>query len=167
MRGFLSLEEYYAEDINSYYDNLQMGLPVDFYEGRHDPDHTRWLDYFLSTMAKAAEALRRKAIGLYAPEKHTALPWEGLRRLEQQLLTRLLTRGLDNKSEALIFTPSDIMKWYGVSATTARDWLKKWRDGNLVEPTKVAAQRIRSYALTSKWAQTIQLAVNSARGKTG
>jgi Fic family protein len=33
MRGFLSLEEHYMADLNAYYDNLQMGLPVDFYQG--------------------------------------------------------------------------------------------------------------------------------------
>ena len=167
MRGFLSLEEYYAEDINSYYDNLQMGLPVDFYEGRHDPDHTPWLDYFLSTMARAAEALRRKAIGLYAPEKQTALPWEGLRRIDQQLITRLLTRRLDKPLEPLVFNPSDIMEWYGISATTARDWLKEWRDEDFVMPTKVEARRIRTYALTNRWAELVQRAVHSASNKKG
>jgi Fic family protein len=167
MRGFLSLEEHYTEDINTYYDNLQMGLPVDFYEGRHDPDHTRWLDYFLSTMAKAAEALRLKAIGLYAPANHTALPWEGLHRIQQQLITRLLTRGLDKPSGGLVFSPADIMEWYGVSAETARDWLRKWRDEDFVVPVKLSAQRIHSYVLAEKWAKLVQSAMNSAGDKKG
>ena len=99
------------------------------------------------------------------PEKQTALPWEGLRRIDQQLITRLLTRRLGKPLEPLVFSPSDIMEWYGVSATTARDWLKEWRDEDFVMPTKVEAQRIRAYALTSKWAELVQLAVDSTSDK--
>lgn len=76
MRGFLSLEEHYTADLKAYYDSLQMGLPVDFYEGRHDPDHTQWLEYFLATMANAADGLRQEAIALYGPERRPVPPWE-------------------------------------------------------------------------------------------
>ena len=38
MRGFFSFDEYFNADRDRYYRNLQMGLPVNFYEGRHDPD---------------------------------------------------------------------------------------------------------------------------------
>jgi Fic family protein len=67
MRGFLSLEEHYTADLRTYYENLQMGLSANFYEGRHDPDHSQWLGYFLATMARAAELLHRQALDIYAP----------------------------------------------------------------------------------------------------
>lgn len=167
MRGFLSLEEHYTADLHAYYDNLQMGLPVDFYEGRHDPDHTRWLEYFLATMAKAADSLRQQAVALYDPANRPAPPWERLRRVQQQLLTRLMVRGLNEKSAMLGFTPSDMVEWFGVSATTAREWLEKWRKDGFVQPAKPGAQRFRSYLLAEPWSKMIQGALNNARVTQG
>ncbi len=167
MRGFLSLEEYYTANLNAYYDSLQMGLPVDFYEGRHDPDHTRWLEYFLATMAKAAEELRGQAVALFAPEKRIAPPWEQLRRVQQQLLTRLLVRCLNDRKDSLVFSPSDIVEWYGISGATARDWLDKWRDEEFVKPTKAEAQRVRAYILAGNWEALVRNALHSARVKKG
>ena len=42
-------------------------IKANFYEGRHDPDHSQWLGYFLATMARAAELLHRQALDIYAP----------------------------------------------------------------------------------------------------
>ena len=165
MRGFLSLEEHYAADLQAYYDNLQMGLPVNFYEGRHDPDHTRWLAYFLATMAKAADSLRQQAVALHDPASRTPPPWEPLRRVQQQLLTRLMVRGLNEGPEVLGFTPSDIVEWFGVSSNTAREWLDKWRDDGFVQPAKATAQRVRNYLLAEPWAGMIRTALNNARPK--
>ncbi|MDP2832860.1 MAG: Fic family protein [Pseudomonadota bacterium] len=151
MRGFLSLEEHYTADLGAYYDNLQMGLPVNYYEGRHDPDHSQWLGYFLATMAQASEALRRQAIALYEPERQPAPPWEKLRRVQQQLLTRLLMRGIEQGEAAMSFSPMDMVEWYGVSATTAREWLAQWREEAFVAPVNSQAQRIRAYMLSEYW----------------
>jgi len=165
MRGFLSLEEHYTANLQAYYDSLQMGLPVDFYEGRHDPDHTPWLEYFLGTMARAAEDLRKQAVALYDPENRPAPPWERLRRVQQQLLTRLVVRGLNEKPPILAFAPSDVVEWFGVSATTAREWLDKWRDDGFVQPAKPGAQRVRNYLLTETWAKLLHDVLHSARPK--
>ncbi len=165
MRGFLSLEEHYTADLQAYYASLQMGLPVDFYEGRHDPDHSQWLAFFLATMAKAAEVLRQRAIALHDPGAHPLPPWEGLRRTQQQLLTRLLTRCLSQQTDGLTFTPTEVMGWYGVSANTAREWLDKWRQEEFVQPLNVDAQRVRVYKLSEQWA-TIVRSGFSARRKT-
>ena len=48
---------------------------------------------FLATMASAAHNLEQQAVSLYAPEQRKAPPWESLRRVQQQLLNRLLLRG--------------------------------------------------------------------------
>lgn len=151
MRGFLSLEEHYTADLGAYYENLQMGLPVNFYDGRHDPDHSQWLGFFLATMAQAADDLRRQAIELYAPHRRKAPPWESLRRVQQQLLTRLMMRGLEEGSGNLSFTPPDMADWFGISANTGREWLDRWREEGFVLPARAGAQRIRAYVLAPKW----------------
>ena len=166
MRGFLSIEEYYTADLQAYYSSLQMGLPVDYYEGRHDPDHTRWLEYFFTTMAKAADGLREQAETLYAPQVRENPPWERLRRVQQQILTRLVMRGDQKKSDATVFTPGDVGDWFGVSANTARDWLEKWMGEGFVFPEKAGVQRIRNYVLAPGWAEILKSALNNAPVKT-
>lgn len=165
MRGFLSLEEHYTADLNAYYDNLQMGLPVNFYEGRHDPDHSQWLEYFLATMASAAQNLEQQAIALHAPERREAPPWESLRRVQQQLLNRLLFMGMEGAT-AMVFSPSNIVEWFGISSNTARDWLAKWREEGFVQPSQPDAQRVRSYQLTGKWSELINMALNNTSRNT-
>jgi|GEM_PF-127799 len=166
MRGFLSIEEYYTSDLQAYYYSLQMGLPVSFYEGRHDPDHTWWLEYFLATMAKAAEGLREQAVALFAPEDHKSPPWEGLRRVQQQILTRMVMRGSRKKTDPIVFTPRDVVEWFGVSANTARDWLEKWREEGFVRPERPDVLRIRSYVLAPYWADILKSALLSVPLKT-
>jgi Fic family protein len=160
MRGFLSLEEHYTADLGAYYDSLQMGLPVNFYEGRHDPDHSQWLDFFLRTMAAAADLLREQAIRLHKPARVTP-PWEGLHRRQQQILTRLLVRALSDKTNRFTFTPGDVTEWYGVSPNTAREWLAKWRDDGFVAPERAESQRIRAYGLTPKWEKLLADSLHS------
>lgn len=166
MRGFLSLEEHYTADLNAYYDNLQMRLPVNFYDGRHDPDHSQWLGYFLATMAQAADSLHQQAIALHAPEQQPAPPWESLRRVQQQLLNRLLFRGLEEGETAMIFSPGDMVEWFGISPNTARDWLAKWREENFVQPLRPEATRVRAYALTERWETLVRMALNNATRNT-
>ena len=49
--GIGSLEEYFAYDINEYYESLQMGLPALYYSGRNNPPHPEiWVNYFLRMM---------------------------------------------------------------------------------------------------------------------
>ena len=46
--GIGSLEEYFAYDINEYYESIQMGLPALYYSGRDNPPHPEiWINYFL------------------------------------------------------------------------------------------------------------------------
>lgn len=162
MRGFLSLEEHYTADLRAYYDNLQMGLPADFYEGRHDPDHGQWLGYFLATMARAAESLHRQALELYAPQRRDAPPWETLRRVQQQLLTRLLMREQEEGATDMTFSPGDMVEWFGVSANTAREWLERWRAEGFILPSRPGVQRVRAYTLGPEWTALLKGALSNA-----
>ncbi len=155
MRGFFSFDEYFNADRSRYYRNLQMGLPVDFYEGRHDPDHTPWLLYFVETMARAACELQAKAKSLYETASPETVPWERLPRTSQQLLTRLLARVLDGVEAPFVINPSDIEFWFGISDRTSREWLKQWTEDDFIVPIKTASgARIRSYELAQEWIET-------------
>ena len=152
MRGFFSFDEYFNADRDRYYRSLQMGLPVNFYEGRHDPDHTPWLLYFVETMARAADELQLKAKSLYQGAAPDAPPWEELSRRSQQLLTRLLARVLDGVKNPFVISVSDVASWFGVSDLTAREWLQEWTEGSLIYPVLVGSgARVRNYTLVEEW----------------
>lgn len=63
-KGLLNVEESYVADLAGYYDSLQMGLPMLYYQrdehgnSREDPDLTPWIDYFCRRLALAAKQMR-------------------------------------------------------------------------------------------------------------
>ncbi len=149
MRGFLSMEEEYYTDLQRYYDSLQMGLPMDYYQGRNDPDLTPWLTYFLGTMTAAAERVRDRALQLRTTAPPRRAPWEGLTRRQQQLLSRLVLTEPEEKGVPS-FTPGDIATWFMVSAKTARQWLQDWHDEGFTLPAS-GEERIRSWRVNSEF----------------
>lgn len=153
MRGFFSFEEYFNADRDRYYQNLQMGLPVNFYDGRHDPDHTPWLNYFVETLARAAKDLQNKATDLHEASDFPTPPWDGLSRRQQQILTRLLSRVLAQVEDPLVIRPSDVESWFGVSNKTAREWLTEWATNGFINPVlSGSGVRVREYVLSETWA---------------
>lgn len=88
------------------------------------------------------------------------------RRVQQQILTRLVMRGVQKKTDTTVFTPGDVVDWFGVSANTARDWLEKWMEEGFIHPERAGAQRIRSYVLAPHWADILKSALIKAPVKT-
>jgi len=124
MRGFLSFDEYFEQNRDRYCSSLQMGLPMNFYEGRNNPDHTTWLEYFGETLALAATDLQQRATAMHHTiAEDLAVPWERLSRLQQQLLMRVLNRRVTEAPEPYLIRVSDAEEWFGISAVTAREWL--------------------------------------------
>ncbi len=159
MRGFLSFEEYFNADRNRYYDSLQMGLPVNFYDGRNDCDLTEWLEYFVSTLAKAAELLRKEALLLQIRKGLPSNPWDQLPRRQQQVLVRLLARKKSEKAAKLTISPSDVESWFVVSDRTAREWLLEWTKADFIKPVSSGiGSRIHRYELVESWQKVLEQA---------
>ncbi|MFW5867880.1 MAG: Fic family protein [Armatimonadota bacterium] len=133
MRGFLSVEEYYYRDLARYYQSLQMDLPIDFYDGRHDPDLTPWLEYFLEVMERASIEVRDTALRLWDRSDHPPAPWEELNRRQQQLLARLVIAHPES-ADVPTFSIPDLQAWFGVSRSTAGKWIHSWHDDGFLEP---------------------------------
>jgi len=151
MRGFLSVEEEYFKDLKLYYDSLQMGLPMDYYQGRNDPDLTPWLEYFTHTLATAASRLQTRAVSLHTAQQSEDTPWEHLSRREQQVLMRLAHRP---NRESMTFDVSDVANWFMVSDRTSRAWLSEWRDRRFVVPAS-GTERVRSWRLVAEYEELV------------
>lgn len=159
MRGFLSFEEYFNADRKRYYDSLQMGLPINYYDGRHDCDLTPWLGYFVHTMMQAATSLQDRALALQQIKGLPSAPWDQLSRRQQQVLTRLLARKLSDAEALPIVRPAEIETWFAVSDRTARDWLLDWSNTGFVVPASSGSgARVHRYELTESWQLVLEQA---------
>lgn len=140
LKGFNSMEEFYVDDLQGYYANLQMGLPVLYYEGRANPqDLAPWIDYFVSIMERAFCKVADIARSRY----------------EEQIDPRV--RGLDPREKIVLrlvirkgepITPKEISQAFGVPSRTVIDWAKGWMEKGLLEPAS-GQERVRSYKLGS------------------
>ena len=160
MRGFLSVEEEYFRDLKLYYDSLQMGLPMNYYEGRNDPDLTPWLEYFTHTLATAADRLQTRAVSLHQAQQPEDTPWEGLSRREQQVLMRLAHRP---SAQSLTFTAADVANWFMVSSQTSRTWLHEWRDNGFIEPAS-GGERVRLWRLNLDYEALVEALIAQRPG---
>jgi len=50
LKGIYNLEEYYANDLQAYYLNLDLGQSHNYYFGRAIADITSWIEYFITGM---------------------------------------------------------------------------------------------------------------------
>ncbi len=138
--GIGSLEEYYAYDINEYYESLQMGLPPLYYSGRNDPPHAEiWISYFLRMVLLYSNRARELSAGSSVEAITGSLSY--LRPKEKELLRFLLSY---HKTE---FTPIEISREIGTTNRTVINRVSTLVKNGFVLPIMVK-ERIRSYRLT-------------------
>lgn len=138
--GIGSLEEYFAYDIDEYYESIQMGLPALYYSGRENPPHPEiWVNYFLRMVrlysGKVCDLQRSSNV------ENISGSISFLKGKEKELLLHLIDK---NKRE---FTPIEISKELNVSNKTIINRLAVLVKNGFVVPVLVN-QRIRSYELS-------------------
>ena len=136
--GIGSLEEYFAYDIDEYYEAIQMGLPALYYSGRENPPKPEiWVNYFLVLLysGKACE------IQSESKEEDVAASLSFLKKREKELLLLLLQK---YKRE---FTPIEISRELSVTNKTVINRLSVLAKNGFVVPNLVK-ERIRSYELS-------------------
>ena len=138
--GIGSLEEYFAYDIDEYYESIQMGLPALYYSGRDNPPHPEiWISYFL----RMVQLYSGKVCDLQmvSSEEDVAASLSFLKGKEKELLRLLIT---DYKRE---FTPIEVSMRLSVTNKTIINSLAVLVKNGFVIPIPVN-QRIRSYELS-------------------
>ena len=138
--GIGSLEEYFAYDINEYYESLQMGLPALYYSGRENPPHPEiWINYFLRMVQLYSSKVCELSQASSEDEISGSLSY--LKAKEKELLLLLL------KSYPREFTPIELSRELGVTNKTVINRLTVLAKHGFVVPIMVN-ERIRSYRLS-------------------
>lgn len=138
--GIGSLEEYFAYDIDEYYNSIQMGLPALYYSGRENPPHPEiWINYFLKMVMLYSGKVCD--LQLASDEESIAASLSFLKGKEKELLHFLL---LNYKRE---FTPIEVSRELSVTNKTIINRLTILVKNGFVVPISVN-QRIRSYQLS-------------------
>ena len=138
--GIGSLEEYFAYDVNEYYESIQMGLPALYYAGRNEPPHPEiWIDYFLRMVQLYSNKVCELSEGSVSEEVEVGLSY--LKGKERELLLFLIEHY--NRD----FTPIEVSREFGVSNKTIINRLAVLARNGFVEPI-MAKERIRSYKLS-------------------
>ena len=134
-----SLEEYFAYDLDEYYNSLQMNLPALYYSGRENPPHPEiWLSYFL----RMVELYSVKALEI-SKENSDQIVFESLSHLnlkEKELLVYLLENNYNT------FSPIEISKILNVTNKTIINRCTKLAANGFICPN-IVKQRIKSYTL--------------------
>ena len=138
--GIGSLEEYFAYDVDEYYESIQMGLPALYYSGRDNPPHPeKWVNYFLRMVLLYSNKVREISEGTSAAEVGAGLSY--LKGKEKDLLLFLITH---YKRE---FAPIEVSREIGVSNKTVINRLAVLVRNGFVIPVMVK-ERIRFYRLS-------------------
>ena len=138
--GIGSLEEYFAYDIDEYYESIQMGLPALYYSGRDNPPHPEiWINYFLRMVLLYSNKVRELSDSSNGEELEGSLSY--LKGKEKELLLLLM------KNYKRDFTPIEVSKELKVTNKTVINRLATLAKNGFVVPHMVK-ERIRSYELS-------------------
>ena len=138
--GIGSLEEYFAYDIDEYYESIQMGLPALYYSGRDNPPHPEiWINYFLR-MVKLYSG-KVCDLQLASEEEDITGSLSFLKGKEKELLQFLIK---NYKGE---FTPIEVSRKLSVTNKTIINRLMVLVKNGFVIPILVN-KRIRFYELS-------------------
>ena len=144
LKGIYSLEEYYAKDLQGYYDAISIGDSHNYYLGRADADITQWIEYFINGMAIAFKSVYNKA-----KEQATS-------KDEVKIL-----RELDTKQRQVLnlfeikkyVTSKDIAEFFKFSPRSARQLVNTWVNmGFLVA---IGKSKQRKYQLAEKYEEIL------------
>ena len=138
--GIGSLEEYFAYDIQEYYDSIQMGLPALYYNGRNNPPHSEiWFNYFLKMVLLYSNKVSE--LSKTSDEDGLSSSLSYLKSREEELLLFLIE---NYKRE---FTPIEVSKELDITNRTVINRLSTLVKNGFVVPN-ITGERIRSYSLS-------------------
>lgn len=143
LKGFYSLEEYYAKKLSSYYEALALGPSHNYYMGRAGADITSWVEYFCAGMAESFDSVTAKVKeAAHAGQKDQSCFLRELDARQRRALS------LFQNSEWI--TAFHIAALFGIQPRTARDLCQKWVDVGFLNMFD-SSKKSRKYVLSKKY----------------
>ena len=144
LNGIYSLEEYYAKDLQGYYEAINIGKSHNYYLGREEADITKWVEYFINGMAIAFKSVYNKA----KEQENSKDEIKVLRELDTK------QRQILNLFETQKYvTSKDIAEFFKFSPRTARLLALEWVKAGFLIATGESKQR--KYQLNEKYEQIL------------
>ena len=143
LKNIYSLEEYYAENLNAYYEAIAAHAHHNYYMGRGKADISKWIEYFCVGMAEAFEKVKQKAqeVSEQKPLDKSQL----LRKLDPRQRKALI---VFEKSETLY--ANDIAKLFKIKSRTATQICQKWVNEDFLIISDFS-KKARKYKLAPRW----------------
>jgi len=144
LKGIYSLEEYYAQNLDTYYSAISVGESHNYYMGRAEADISAWIEYFNQGMADSFASVRQQA--------------EKLRQQPDQ--TKLL-RELDTRQKSILsafresryLTTQQIANHLGISPRTALNYNQAWVAQGFI--LQYGERKNRRYELAERWVELL------------
>ena len=145
---FYSLEEFYVEDLDGYYEALITHPHHNYYFGRNNADITSWLEYFVRGMAVVFQRIAGEVESRASRtvDNHTADLFRSLDRRARRVL------GLFSQQNYI--NSSDVANLLGISTRQSRELLAEWVRLGWLE-TADPSKRGRKYALAETYKQLL------------
>jgi len=141
---FYALEEFYAEDLEGYYNALVTHPHHNYYFGRNESDISPWLEYFLKGMSVVFERVAEEV------ESHSKGEAEDENLELLRPLDHRARRVLGLFAERDLIKSSDVANLLGISTRQARELLSKWSGQGWLE-TADPSRRGRKYRLAKTY----------------
>ncbi len=147
LRGFFSLEEYHARDLQEYYRQLAVHPEHNYYDGRADADLTPWVEYFTHGVADVFTMAANEALELAEQAPSPEPP--DVRALDSRA-RRVLALFADRTE----VTSRHVADLFAISQRAARDAISGWVDDGFLE-IRDRSNRGRSYGLSAVYRKYI------------
>jgi len=147
LKGIYSLEEYYARNLQDYYNAISIGTSHNYYMGRAEADITPWIEYFMNGMLEAFENVLKKMqeIKITGLQDHEQI----LRSLDPK---QRKTLELFRKFEQV--TASQIATLFNFKPRTGSHLCAEWVKNGFLEIINFS-KKGRKYTLSKKYHKLI------------
>lgn len=143
LKGLYALEEYYAQNLQDYYEALTVGSSHNYYMGRAEADITKWIVYFVEGMAvsfQKVEAQARAEAERGAPDRNRVL-----RRLDPRR-----RRALELFERSQEVQAKEIGDLFGLRPRAAAALCQSWVDGGFLIVSN-PSKKMRRYRLVPEY----------------
>ncbi len=148
LKGIYSLEEYYAKDLSSYYQALDISPSHNYYQGREEADISGWIEYFCEGMLKSFQKIQAQA--KRAQSRGSSDVSSELKKLTPR--QRKVLTLFEKQDEITSQEIADLLK---IEPRTARQLCQQWAHEGFLEILN-ASKKARTYGLNPALASSLK-----------